>query len=189
MGIILASASPRRHELLAQLGIRFEALDADIDESRLPDETPGEYAERLAGAKAVEGWRLAGCDRPALGADTIVVLDREVLLKPISREDAQSMLRRLSGQTHVVISAVALAMNPNSVSSRVNRTRVTFAAMPEAWIARYCAGDEPMDKAGAYAVQGVAARWIRHIDGSFSGVMGLPLYDTAVLLADAGLLD
>jgi septum formation protein len=189
MEIVLASASPRRHELLAQLGVRFEVLDADIDESRMPGEDPDVYAERLARAKAVAGWRLAGGERPTLGADTIVVLDEDILLKPRSRDEAARMLRRLSGRTHRVISAVALAMDPDTVNSRINRTRVTFADLPEPWIADYCAGDEPMDKAGAYAVQGLAARWIRHIDGSFSGVMGLPLFETAALLADAGLLD
>ena len=189
MELILASASPRRHELLAQLGVGFEILDADIDETHLPGETPAVYAERLARAKAVEGWRLSAGRLPVMGADTIVVLDQDILLKPASRKDAEAMLSRLSGRTHVVISAVAVAQDPDTVSSRVNQTRVTFAEIPDTWIAAYCAGDEPMDKAGAYAVQGLAARWIRHIDGSFSGVMGLPLFETAALLADAGLLD
>ena len=112
--IILASASPRRHELLAQLGVRFEVLDADIDESRFPGEAPGEYAERLARAKATEGWRLSGGGCPVMGADTIVVLGQDILLKPVDRADAQAMLRRLSGRTHIVISAVALARDPDN---------------------------------------------------------------------------
>lgn len=189
MHIVLASASPRRHELLAQLGVPFSVLDADIDERRVPGELPHVYAERLAREKALAGWRLDGGRRPAMGADTIVVLDEDVLLKPVSRSDAEAMLRRLSGRTHVVISAVALALGPGQVSSAVNRTLVSFADIPVAWIEDYCAGSEPMDKAGAYAVQGLAARWIQRIDGSFSGVMGLPLFETGELLASAGLTD
>ena len=189
MKIILASASPRRHELMGQLAVPFTALDADIDESLLPGESPGVYAERLARCKATEGWCLAGRAAPALGADTIVVLQGEILLKPGSREEAAVMLRKLAGRRHQVISAVAVALDDTHVSSLVNRTMVTFAPIPDDWIDEYCRGDEPMDKAGAYAVQGLTARWISHIDGSFSGVMGLPLYETATLLHRAGLLD
>lgn len=187
--ITLASASPRRHELLAQLGVDFTVLDADIDESWLPDEAPAAYAERLAREKARAGWRLSGGKRPVMGADTIVVLDGDILLKPVSAEDAAVMWRRLSGRTHQVISAVALALDARRIDSRVNRTAVSFGTVPEAWLQQYSRTREPMDKAGAYAVQGRAARWIRHIEGSFSGVMGLPLFETAELLANADLLD
>lgn len=188
MSIVLASVSPRRHLLLEQLGVAFETLDAEVDEQRLPGESPEDYVERLARAKALAGWRLGGADRPALGADTIVVLAGEILLKPVDRADAARMLRALSGRRHEVLSAVAVALGPDHVSSLVNRTGVTFGELPEQWIADYCAGGEPMDKAGAYAVQGHAARYVRRIEGSFSGVMGLPLYETAQLLEGAGVL-
>lgn len=181
--IILASASPRRRELLAQLGVRFEVLPCDVDESLRAGEEPAVYAERLAREKAMAGWFEGGRERCALGADTIVVLDGAVLLKPVSTPDAERMLKTLSGRTHEVISAVALARGERRISSLVNRTRVTFTHMPDDWIERYCATGEPMDKAGAYAVQGEAARWIERIEGSFSGVMGLPLFETARLLA------
>ncbi len=187
--IILASASPRRHELLAQLGVRFTSLDADIDESYISGESPADYAERLAREKALTGWRKGGASLPALGADTIVVLDGKILLKPESGQDAERMLGELSGRRHEVISAVAIACGHNQVRSLVNRTGVTFAEMPRPWVQHYCSGDEPLDKAGAYAVQGGAARWVSHIDGSFSGVMGLPLYETAQLLEWAGVLE
>lgn len=186
--LILASRSPRRHQLLGQLGVRFRVLDADIDESPVRSEAPDDYAERLAREKAVAGWVLAERRLPALGADTIVVVDDRVLLKPESRADAASMLTMLAGRRHVVVSAVALATADDRVRSLVNRTTVTFSRIPGEWIEQYCAGDEPMDKAGAYAVQGAAARWIERIEGSFSGVMGLPLFETARLLSREGLL-
>ncbi len=181
--VILASASPRRKVLLEQLGIRFKTLDADIDEQRLRDEIPEEYVERLAREKALAGWKLAGSYLPALGADTIVVLDDDILLKPESRSEAECMLGRLSGRQHHVLSAVALALDAQTIRSVVQRTEVTFSEIPPAWITAYCAGEEPMDKAGAYGIQGDAARWVSHINGSFSGVMGLPLHETALLLA------
>jgi septum formation protein len=126
---------------------------------------------------------------PSLGADTVVVLEGKIFGKPVSRADARSMLQRLSGQTHRVYSAVALATGGKQVSDRLSVTAVTFAALPPAWIRQYCDRGEPMDKAGAYAIQGVAGRFIERIDGSYSGVMGLPLFETAELLAQAGLLD
>lgn len=187
--VILASASPRRHALLAQLGVAFEALDADIDESPREREEPAAYAERLAREKALSGWRGAGGNLPALGADTIVVLAGEVLLKPESPAGAVRMLRALSGRSHTVLSAVAVARDGQRINSLLNRTEVRFAPMPGRWIERYVAGGEPLDKAGAYAVQGEAARWIEHIDGSFSGVMGLPLFETSLLLEQAGVLE
>lgn len=186
--VILASASPRRHELLTQLGVAFEALDADIDERRLENEEPAAYAERLAREKAHAGWRMAGRDLPALGADTIVVVDGQMLLKPESPADAVQMLRTLSGRRHTVFSAVAVARDGERISSSLNRTEVSFAPIPAPWIERYAASGDPLDKAGGYAVQGEAARWIEHIDGSFSGVMGLPLFETARLLEKADLL-
>lgn len=186
--IVLASVSPRRHALLQQLGISFDAMDARVDERRPAGEPPLQYVERLARAKALAGWRLSGGTCPALGADTIVVLQDQVLLKPTDEADAARMLAELSGRRHAVLSAVAVAVGPGRVDCLVNRTEVEFAELPEPWIAEYCASGEPMDKAGAYAIQGQAARYIRHIDGSFSGVMGLPLYETAQLLQRAGVL-
>lgn len=186
--LILASTSPRRRELLAQLGVPFRTLDAGVDESVRAAESPAVYAVRLAREKALSGWRLGGGVLPALGADTIVVLADEVLQKPVSGADAMDMLTRLSGRRHEVYSAVALALDASHVESRLNVTGVEFAPLPRRWIESYVASGEPMDKAGAYGVQGAAARWVRHIDGSFYGVMGLPLFETAQLLQWAGLL-
>jgi len=186
--IVLASASPRRHELLRQLDVTFSVAPADVDETITSGEAPDDYVLRLARAKALAGFARAGEHAPSLGADTIVVLNGEILGKPVSRKDARDMLQRLSGQTHQVYSAVALATGGSRVSDRLNVTAVTFAELPPSWIRRYCDGGEPMDKAGAYAIQGQAGRFIKCIKGSYSGVMGLPLHETAELLAEAGLL-
>ncbi len=142
---------------------------------------------RLAGEKARAGVAVFGNDRPALGADTIVLLDGDILCKPVSRADARGMLRRLSGATHEVLSAVAVLRPDGALRDALNRTRVTFGVIPDAWIDAYCELDEPMDKAGAYAIQGLTAQWVQHIDGSYSGVMGLPVFETAELLRWAGL--
>lgn len=186
--IVLASGSPRRRELLAQLAVDFEVLVTDVDESLIGGESPRDYVLRLARAKALAGFALAGGRLPALGSDTIVLLDGEILGKPESRAEAVKMLKRLSGRTHQVYSAVALAIDADTVLDALNITAVTFAEMPAAWIGRYCQTDEPMDKAGAYAVQGGTGQYISRIDGSYSGVMGLPLFETAGLLRRAGLL-
>jgi septum formation protein len=185
--IVLASASPRRHELLARIGVGFVVIDADIDESRRDGEAPERYVRRLAREKAVAGWRRRPADIPSLGADTVVVLDGEIMGKPGSRDEAAAMLRRLSGRRHEVLSAVALAVSDKRVLIALNRTAVTFETLGEAWISDYCAGDEPMDKAGAYAIQGRAGRFVRRVDGSFSGVMGLPLEETMELLTRVGI--
>lgn len=186
--ILLASGSPRRRELLRQLAINFEVTVPDVDESIIAGETPREYVLRLSRAKALAGFTQCGGRLPVLGSDTIVLLDGDILGKPESRTEAESMLQRLSGRTHEVYSAVALALNPETVLEALNITAVTFGLMPAAWIRQYCEGDEPMDKAGAYAVQGGTGQYIRHIDGSYTGVMGLPLFETAQLLRSAGLL-
>jgi len=123
-----------------------------------------------------------------MGSDTIVLLDGEILGKPESRTEAERMLQRLSGRTHEVYSAVALVLQPETILDTLNITAVTFGDMPATWIRQYCQSDEPMDKAGAYAVQGGTGQYIRKIEGSYSGVMGLPLYETAELLRRAGLL-
>jgi septum formation protein len=186
--ILLASGSPRRRELMLQLAVKFTVEPADIDESVIAGESPRDYVIRLAREKALAGFRQCGGQKPSLGSDTIVLLDDEILGKPDSRREAQSMLTRLSGRTHHVYSAVAVALDENRVLDTINITAVTFGEMPQDWIKQYCRGDEPMDKAGAYAVQGATSQYIRHIDGSYSGVMGLPLFETAELLREAGLL-
>jgi len=186
--LILASGSPRRRELLGQLAVKFSVAPADIDESINVGESPREYVRRMAQEKAWAGFEQGGNSMPTMGSDTIVLLNDEILGKPLSRAEAESMLERLSGQTHHVYSAVALALEPGNIMETLNITMVTFADMPSTWIKQYCQGDEPMDKAGAYAVQGGAGQFIRCIEGSYSGVMGLPLYETAVLLRKAGLL-
>lgn len=180
--LILASASPRRHQLLAQIGVSFEVIVADVDESVLPDETPGVYVRRLAREKALEVLRREGGRLPVMGADTSVILGPEILGKPRDRAQAAVMLQSLSGRTHEVYSAVALAQDEKRVEDRLNVTRVTFAPLEPEWIEAYCDTGDPMDKAGAYGVQGHAAERIERIEGSFFGVMGLPLYETSLLL-------
>lgn len=188
MDIVLASGSARRTELLKQLGLRFSVLVTDIDESRTATETPTEYVTRMAIEKALAGWEMSRAGLPVLGADTVVLLDDLILGKPANRAEAASMLRMMSGREHQVLSAVALALSSGHAQVRLNITRVIFAEMPEDFISRYCAGDEPLDKAGAYAIQGQPGRFVSRIEGSYSGVMGLPLYETGCLLELAGVL-
>jgi len=185
---ILASASPRRRELLKQLDVTFKVQPADIVETVNAGETARQFVRRMALEKALAGFEQGGRLEVTMGADTIVVLNDEILGKPGSQAGAETMLGRLSGQTHHVYSAVALVVEAGKVLETLNVTAVTFGEMPRAWIKQYCQGDEPMDKAGAYAVQGGAGQYIRCIEGSYSGVMGLPLYETAVMLRQAGLL-
>lgn len=184
--LILASASPRRHQLLAQIGVPFEIIVADVDESVRAGETPGAYVRRLAREKALEVLRREGGRLPVMGADTSVILGREILGKPRDREDAVAMLQNLSGRTHEVYSAVAVAQDEDRVEDRLNVSRVTFAPLEPEWIQSYCDTGDPMDKAGAYGVQGRAAERIERIEGSFFGVMGLPLYETSLLLNTCG---
>ena len=185
--LLLVSASPRRCELLKMIGVRFDAFPADIDETPLPGEAPDVLALRLAEGKLRAGIAAQGDRRSALGADTIVLFEGEVLGKPGDRNTAARMLSRLSGNTHEVLSAVAVHRPDGEVRRALNRTRVTFGDIPTDWIAAYSRLEEPMDKAGAYAIQGLTAQWVRHIDGSYSGVMGLPLFETAELLRWAGI--
>jgi septum formation protein len=185
--LILASASPRRHELLRQVGISYIVVVSDADESFIAGETPADYVDRVARLKAEA---VAGLDQtglPILAADTAVVIDNEIMGKPGSTAEAEAMLRRLGGRVHEVYSAVVLIDSRRRLSSRLSVTRVRFADLREDWIAAYCASGEPMDKAGAYGVQGCAAHRIRDISGSYSGVMGLPLFETVELLSAAGL--
>ena len=186
--IILASASPRRRELLRQVGVAFRVVVAAVDESPLPDETPAAYVVRVARDKALEVLAREGGRLPVLGADTAVVLDGRILGKPVDRSEAIAMLSSLSGRTHEVYSAAVLVAGGQPARECLNITRVSFAELDRAWIESYCDSGDPMDKAGAYGVQGRAAEKVIRIEGSFSGVMGLPLHETCQLLRQAEVL-
>lgn len=178
--LVLASASPRRRELLAQIGVRYGVCVAAVDEAALPGEAPAAYVERLARAKAVAVVPQAG-GLPVLGADTTVVIDECILGKPADARDAANMLRRLAGRAHRVLTAVAVC-HGDRLLSRVSVTQVWFAALDDARIDRYLATGESFDKAGGYAIQGFGAALVTRIDGSYSGVVGLPLVETCALL-------
>lgn len=180
--IALASASPRRRELLQQLGVAFEVVPADVDESLRPGETPQSLVQRLARDKALAGLRREGGARPVLGADTIVVADGEVFNKPADRADAMRMLMALGGREHQVMTAVAIATTGDEVEEALSVTRVRMRPITMAEAGEYWDSGEPAGKAGGYAIQGRGAMFIEHIAGSYSGVMGLPLYETARLL-------
>ena len=183
--LYLASQSPRRRDLLGQLGAAFSVLEVDIVEQRAIDESPHDYVRRVACDKAKEGLASLDADKRAtavvLGADTEVVLDGDVFGKPSDAADAAAMLRRLSGRMHEVISAVWLVSDDREVGE-VCISRVRFAALDDATIDAYVASGEPFGKAGAYAIQGRGATLIEYLEGSYSGVMGLPLFETARLL-------
>ena len=185
--IYLASRSPRRRELLEQIGVSFRLLEVNVDEFREDGESAQDYVQRLAEQKAAAGWRsLSAAERaPVLGADTAVVIDGEILGKPDGVEDANRMLTRLSGRTHEVLSAVCV--NDGTPRALLSRSRVTFRRISESERAVYCASAEPLDKAGAYGIQGRAAVFVSALEGSYSGVMGLPLYETAALLSELGI--
>jgi len=201
--LILASASPRRRELLAQAGFSFTVESADVDESLREGEDPTTYVLRLAVEKAQavferhsensgapfmtasSSW-VGSNNTPliVLGADTTVVCDGQILAKPEDADDAMRMLRHLSGRAHQVLTGVA-AVTRAGVFSAVETTEVTFSEIPESDLAVYCATAEPLDKAGAYGIQGYAARWIPRIDGCYFNVMGLPIARVAKLIEDA----
>ena len=196
--IYLASRSPRRRELLKQIGIRFDPLllrlatprGPDVDESQHPGESSSEYVERTAREKAAFGLNVLRMRsmlyRPVLSADTAVILDDAVLGKPADVDEARAFLRKLSGRSHEVRTAVALAME-GSLTVATSVSQVTLRQLSENEIVRYSDTTEPYDKAGGYAIQGVAAIFIERIEGSYSGVMGLPLFETGQLLSAAGL--
>jgi septum formation protein len=196
--IYLASRSPRRRELLAQIGVAHVVLrlrdgparGCDVDETPHPGEAPAAYVERLAREKAAAGWRMLGArgapHRPVLAADTTVALGNDIFGKPADAADAARMLRRLSGTRHSVFTGIAVQEDVR-IASALSASVVTFRALSDAQLARYCASGEPLDKAGAYAVQGRAAAFIERIEGSYSGIMGLPLFETAGLLARFGI--
>lgn len=181
--IVLASASPRRRELLSQLGVSHEVLAVEADETPLPGEAPEALALRLAAAKALAGRVRSGGARPVLGADTVVVVDGSIFGKPGGRDAALAMLAALSGREHRVLTAVALApAHDGPVRSALSETVVRMRVITPAEAAVYWDTGEPAGKAGAYAIQGMGAVFIEQIRGSYSGVMGLPLYETAQLL-------
>ena len=196
MNLVLASASPRRSELLRQMALPFSVVIADIDESRLPGEVPAAYVERLAQEKSQAGYRLAAEQASAsvnagqnagearnivLGADTIVVLDDEILGKPRGLTESTAMVTRLSGRTHQVFTGVA-AFDGQRLESQVVVSEVTFQRMSEADIQAYVASGEGMDKAGSYGIQRIGGIFMERIEGSFSAVMGLPVAETEALL-------
>ncbi len=198
--LILASVSPRRSELLTQAGFSFTVESADVDESPRAGEGPSAYVLRLAVEKAqavfvrhpthddeavMNGAPDSSSDTlVVLGADTTVVCDGHILAKPADAADAARILRRLSGRTHQVLTGVAV-VSRTGVASGVETTEVTFSEIPDAELAAYCATAEPLDKAGAYGIQGYAARWIPRIDGDYFNVMGLPIARTAKLIEAA----
>lgn len=187
--LYLASQSPRRRELLGRLGLEFGVLDVDVPEQRQPGEPAEDYVRRVAREKAGAGLlRVMGNPSAlVLGGDTEVVLDDEVFGKPRDAAEAEAMLRRLSGRTHQVVSAVSL-VSPSREAQAVSVSEVSFTALNDARIAAYVAGGEWEGRAGAYAIQGFAETFVSRLNGSYSGVMGLPLHETANLLRQSGLL-
>ena len=184
---ILASGSPRRRELLDRFGFRYRVLRTGVDESIEGNEAPDAYVKRIAMLKARWAFAEDESGLPILAADTTVVLDGQIMGKPDDEEHAAVMLRALSGRTHAVYSAVVLLQRAAPPKEKLNITQVSFASLDDHWIAAYCATGEPMDKAGAYAMQGLAGEYITRIDGSPSSVMGLPLFETLELLRAAGI--
>lgn len=196
--IYLASRSPRRRELLKQIGVAFEIVmlredtrrGVDVDESPLPGEKPDAYVLRIASAKAELAAHYLGRralpPRPVLAADTTVICNDRIIGKPTDREDAVRMLQELAGREHQVASAIAVCAG-DRVERAISMSRVWFRSLTEEEIRRYVATGEPVDKAGAYAVQGRAAAFVQRIEGSYSGVMGLPLAETAEILTRVGL--
>jgi septum formation protein len=183
IGLVLASGSPRRRELLARLGLEFTVVVPDVDERSAPGEDPAAYVERVARTKALAPTRPG---QVVLAADTTVVVEGEILAKPADDAEAAAMLRRLSGRTHVVLTGVAVATN-GTVTSSVTATEVRFRVLDDAEIEAYVATGEPHDKAGAYGIQGPAGAFVASIEGSLSNVVGLPLARTGAMLAEAGL--
>ncbi len=197
--IYLASKSPRRRELLRQIGVSFEILllrdagarQADISEAVLPGEAPADYVRRVTNDKAQAAWNMMLMRklpiRPVLAADTTVVLDGVIYGKPATRAEAHAMLSALSGRTHQVLTSIAVHFHDQHFE-RTQISDVTFCQLSSARINLYCDSQEPYDKAGGYGIQGSAAQFISHISGSYSSIMGLPLFETAQLLAETGIV-
>jgi len=195
--IYLASKSPRRRELLRQVGVEFELLllrndpqrGPDVSEDVQPGEAPHDYVARIAREKGAFAWQVLHKrrmpPRPVLAADTTVTIDGQILGKPADNAEAVAMLERLSGRTHQVLTSVYV--HYNDVAKQITQvSNVRFAKLSPAQVNAYCATGEPYDKAGGYGIQGLAALFVEHIEGSHSGIMGLPLFETAVLLRQAG---
>ena len=191
--VYLASRSPRRRELLTQIGVQFDTIvfrghpreDKELDETPLAGESAVDYVQRVARAKAAHSWNIVGWRKqvaqPVLAADTALEFEGAIIGKPVNADDAQAILRRLSGQTHRVLTAVAVAFD-GSIEEQLSVSEVRFGPLDEGEIRRYVASGEPLDKAGAYGIQGRAGLFVEQLVGSYSGVMGLPLYETGVLL-------
>lgn len=188
MTLILASASPRRRELLQQLGVDYRCEPADIDESRMPREKPADYVLRMANEKALAvAGRYSPGEVAVLGADTSVVIDEDVLGKPADHFDGLGMLARLSGRTHSVLTGICLCTASGEVLGEVVETGVRFVQLSREQCEAYLATDEPWDKAGGYGIQGLAGAFVSGIDGSYSNVVGLPLTQTWQLLSGQGI--
>ncbi len=186
--IYLASRSPRRAELLHQIGVEFSVHALDVDESRQGGEAPAAYVCRLAEHKAqaaAAALEQTDPDYRVLAADTTIAIDGDIIGKPADAGGCRCILERLSARQHLVLTAVALA-TPGQIALRLSQNRVSFKALSALEIEAYCASSEPMDKAGAYAIQGKAAMFVEHLEGSYSSVMGLPLFETADLLRQSG---
>lgn len=183
MRIYLASKSPRRQELLLQIGVEFDCLSPDVDESVIENETPVDYVLRIAKTKAITGWSASerSQEMPLLAADTSVVIGGRVLGKPSDQQQAMAMLNLLSGNTHQVMTSVVVT-NGRKTLDKTSVTQVKFAKLKEQQVLDYIASGDCFDKAGGYGIQGYAARFIEDISGSYSGVVGLPLFETAQIL-------
>ena len=181
--VYLASTSPRRKLLLRQLQVNFHCLNIDVDEACISNETANDYVVRMAVSKALAGWHHHDRkhDLPVIGADTTIEMTGEIIGKPESAKHAIQILQSLSGNTHRVITAVSV-LNGRKKLSAVNRTEVSFRKLSDAEIINYVHTGEPLDKAGAYAIQGLGAIFVNHLAGSYTGVMGLPLFETSELL-------
>ncbi len=184
--LILASASARRRELLNQIGVRFETLPVDISEAWRAGELPQDYVQRIALEKARSGWERSGRDLPVLGADTIIELNGEVVGKPADRAQALAILEALSGREHCVYSGVAIIASVRC-AQRTSCTRVCFRDISLEERRAYWASGEPLGKAGGYAIQGKGAVFVKDLHGSYSGIVGLPLFETAELLREFGI--
>lgn len=188
MILLLASQSPRRAELLKQLGISFNQYPVDIDETVLPNETPVKYVQRMAQEKSSIGFQRAGAKSTVLGADTIVVAQGKILGKPKDKSDAISMLNLLSDNNHHVFTAVTITSDTQQ-KTEVVETQVCFGPLTTQQIEHYWNSGEPQDKAGSYGIQGLGGQFVKHINGSYSAVVGLPLYQTRILLTEFGIID
>lgn len=183
--IILASASPRRRELLDQIGVRYDVKVADVDESSVAGESADEMVVRLAALKAETIWQASDKTRPVLGSDTLGELQGQLLVKPDDFAHAHKMLSSMSGRWHRILSAVAVR-DASGMKTALSESKVWFRTLSDAEIKQYWDSGEPQDKAGSYAIQGLGAVFVERIEGSYSGIMGLPLFETDQLLKEVG---